>query len=106
MSSCVSRITISLSSNGISKSRHNVDIHVHARLADNCGTGCSARLSKLKSKLGARVLVISDGGVVKAGLDQPPLASLAQTGAGTSIFTGVLADPPETVVRRAVARVV
>ncbi|WP_244878308.1 hypothetical protein [Agrobacterium tumefaciens] len=40
--------------------------------------------------------MISDGGVVKAGLDQPPLASLAQTGAGTSIFTGVIADPPET----------
>lgn len=70
------------------------------------GPGCIARISELRSRLGPRVLVISDNGVVKAGLVQPALASLAEAGAETSIFTGVIADPPETVIHTAVARAV
>lgn len=70
------------------------------------GPGSIARLSELKTGLGSRVLVISDDGVVRAGLVQPALASLSEGGAETSIFTGVVADPPETVIHDAVARAI
>ena len=70
------------------------------------GPGCIARLSELKTRLGSRVLVISDEGVVRTGLVQPALASLADGGAEASIFTGVVADPPEAVVHAAVAQAI
>ncbi|MEN3150842.1 iron-containing alcohol dehydrogenase [Neorhizobium sp. IRAMC:178] len=70
------------------------------------GPGCIARLSELKTRLGSRVLVISDEGVVRTGLVQPVLASLADGGAETSIFTGVVADPPEAVIHAAVAQAI
>jgi alcohol dehydrogenase class IV len=70
------------------------------------GPGCIARLSELKTRLGSRILVISDEGVVKAGLVQPALTSLSGGGAEISIFTGVVADPPEAIVHAAVAQAV
>ncbi|WP_332304956.1 iron-containing alcohol dehydrogenase [Rhizobium sp. GR12] len=70
------------------------------------GPGCIARLSELKTRLGSRVLVISDEGVVKAGLVQPALTSLSGGGAEISIFTGVVADPPEAIVHAAVEQAV
>jgi len=44
--------------------------------------------------------VISDDGAVKAGLVQPGLANLANAGAGATIFAGVVADPPESIIYR------
>jgi alcohol dehydrogenase class IV len=71
------------------------------------GPGCIARLSELtKTRLGPRVLVVSDDGVVKAGLVQSALATLANGGAETSIFTGVVADPPEAIIHSAVAQAI
>ncbi|MBY5618800.1 iron-containing alcohol dehydrogenase [Rhizobium leguminosarum] len=71
------------------------------------GPGCIARLSELtKTRLGARVVVISDEGVVKAGLVQPAVASLADGGSDVSIFTGVVADPPEAIIHAAVAQAI
>ncbi|CDZ33786.1 Alcohol dehydrogenase, iron-dependent [Neorhizobium galegae bv. officinalis] len=70
------------------------------------GPGCIARLSELTTLLESRVLVISDDGVVKAGLVQPALASLANSGAETSLFTGVVADPPEAIIHAAVAQAI
>ncbi|CDN51423.1 iron-containing alcohol dehydrogenase [Neorhizobium galegae] len=70
------------------------------------GPGCIARLSELTTLLGSRVLVISDDGVVKAGLVQPALASLSAGGAETSLFTGVVADPPEAIIHAAVAQAI
>ncbi|MES5047791.1 iron-containing alcohol dehydrogenase [Rhizobium nepotum] len=70
------------------------------------GPGCIARLSELKTRLGSRILVISDEGVVKAGLVQPAITSLSGGGAEISIFTGVVADPPEAIVHAAVAQAV
>ncbi|WP_087001282.1 iron-containing alcohol dehydrogenase [Rhizobium sullae] len=70
------------------------------------GPGCIARLSELKNRLGSRVLLISDDGGVKAGLVQPALASLSAGGAGTSLFTGVVADPPEAIIHAAVAQAI
>ncbi|MCQ1838833.1 iron-containing alcohol dehydrogenase [Neorhizobium galegae] len=70
------------------------------------GPGSIARLSELTTLLGSRVLVISDDGVVKAGLVQPALASLSAGGAGTSLFTGVVADPPEAIIHAAVTQAI
>ncbi|MBY5326050.1 iron-containing alcohol dehydrogenase [Rhizobium leguminosarum] len=71
------------------------------------GPGCIARLSELtKTRLGPRVMVISDDGVAKAGLVQPALASLADGGAEISLFTGVVADPPEAIIHAAVAQAI
>ncbi|OBZ95586.1 alcohol dehydrogenase [Pararhizobium polonicum] len=71
------------------------------------GPGCIARLSELtKALLGPRVTVISDEGVVKAGLVQTALTSLSAGAAETSIFTGVVADPPEDVIHAAVAHAI
>ncbi|CDZ73534.1 Alcohol dehydrogenase, iron-dependent [Neorhizobium galegae bv. orientalis] len=70
------------------------------------GPGCVARLSELTTLLGSRVLVISDDGIVKAGLVQPALASLSAGGAETSLFTGVVADPPEAIIHVAVAQAI
>ncbi|ANP89753.1 iron-containing alcohol dehydrogenase [Rhizobium leguminosarum] len=71
------------------------------------GPGCIARLSELtKTRLGPRVMVISDEGVVKAGLVQPAVASLADGGSEVSIFTGVVADPPEAIIHAAVAQAI
>ncbi|WP_027686861.1 iron-containing alcohol dehydrogenase [Rhizobium leguminosarum] len=71
------------------------------------GPGCIARLSELtKTRLGPRVMVISDNGVVKAGLVQPALASLADGGAELSLFTDVVADPPEAIIHAAVAQAI
>ncbi|MGR8964455.1 iron-containing alcohol dehydrogenase [Rhizobium leguminosarum] len=71
------------------------------------GPGCITRLSELtKTRLGPRVMVISDDGVVKAGLVQPALASLADGGAEISIFTGVVADPPDAIIHAAVAQAI
>ncbi|CUX68709.1 MULTISPECIES: iron-containing alcohol dehydrogenase [Agrobacterium] len=70
------------------------------------GPGCVARISELKTRLGPRVLVVSDDGVIKAGLVQPALACLAEAGAETSIFAGVIADPPESIIHAAVAQAI
>lgn len=70
------------------------------------GPGCVARISELKTRLGPRVLVVSDDGVIKAGLVQPALAGLAEAGAETSIFAGVIADPPESIIHAAVAQAI
>ncbi|KAA1234465.1 MULTISPECIES: iron-containing alcohol dehydrogenase [Agrobacterium tumefaciens complex] len=70
------------------------------------GPGSIARISELRALLGSRVLVVSDDGVVKAGLAQPALAHLAETGAETSIFAGVIADPPEAIIHAALAQAI
>ncbi|MBP2536270.1 alcohol dehydrogenase class IV [Agrobacterium tumefaciens] len=43
---------------------------------------------------------------MKAGLAQPALAHLAETGAETSIFAGVIADPPEAIIHAALAQAI
>ena len=55
------------------------------------GMGCS------------RVLVVTDPGVRAAGLVDPALRSLADTGVEYAVFDAVVADPPEQVVHDACA---
>ncbi|RJG07619.1 iron-containing alcohol dehydrogenase [Noviherbaspirillum cavernae] len=48
-------------------------------------------------------LIVTDAGFLKTGLVDAPIACLRDTGLTVSIFSDVLADPPEAVVLRAVA---
>lgn len=48
-------------------------------------------------------LVVTDAGFLKTGLVDAPIANLREAGLAVSIFSGVLADPPEAVVLQAVA---
>ncbi len=50
-----------------------------------------------------RALIVTDGGFLKTGLVDTPMASLHEAGLNVSIFSDVVADPPEAVVLQAVA---
>ncbi|MGX4640961.1 iron-containing alcohol dehydrogenase [Massilia sp. SYSU DXS3249] len=66
----------------------------------------SARLGELIAERfpGARrALLVTDAGFLRTGLLDTPRASLEQHGIAASIFSGVVADPPEDTVMDAVA---
>jgi alcohol dehydrogenase class IV len=68
------------------------------------GAGAAARIGALGAeRLGPRVLVVTDEGLVRAGLVEPALAALAAAGVSAAVFADVVADPPESVVEDAVA---
>ncbi|MGL4727156.1 MAG: iron-containing alcohol dehydrogenase, partial [Bosea sp. (in: a-proteobacteria)] len=68
------------------------------------GEGAVARIDEIAAaKLGPKVLVVSDAGLVKAGLVAPALEHLARAGIETALYADVVADPPESVVMAAVA---
>jgi alcohol dehydrogenase class IV len=50
-----------------------------------------------------RALIVTDNGFLKTGLIDAPIASLRAAGLAISIFSDVVADPPEAVVLQAVA---
>ncbi|WP_151448306.1 iron-containing alcohol dehydrogenase [Lacisediminimonas profundi] len=63
------------------------------------GPGTSARLGELAKRLGCRsVLVVTDRGVLNAGLLAAGMASLAAEDIAVSVFSGVEADPAEAIV--------
>lgn len=58
---------------------------------------------RLAERFPARAaLVVTDAGLVKAGLVAPILANLAEHGFTTSVFDAVVADPPESVLEACV----
>lgn len=68
--------------------------------------GASARLGQLVAERfteARRVLIVTDAGFLRTGLLAPAQASLAQQGLTASIFSDVVADPPEHIVQSAVA---
>jgi alcohol dehydrogenase class IV len=68
-----------------------------------CEQGGADRLGELARSLGVtRLFLVTDAGLVKAGLIDGAVASLAAAGVATTIFSGVLADPPELSVQAAV----
>jgi len=68
------------------------------------GSGSSARIGALAAeRLGPRVLVVTDSGLVRAGLVAPALAALEAAGVAAAVYEDVVADPPEAVVEAAVA---
>jgi alcohol dehydrogenase len=50
-----------------------------------------------------RVLLVTDPGFLRTGLAEPPRASLERHGMQVSVYSEVLADPPEAVVQAAAA---
>ena len=48
-------------------------------------------------------LLITDAGLIKAGLIAPVIKNLEETGFSVTVFDEVVADPPETIVYRCVA---
>ncbi len=68
------------------------------------GAGAVARIGEIaRARLGARALVVTDAGLVRAGLVAPALAALEAAGVTVAVFDAVVADPPEAVVTAAVA---
>jgi alcohol dehydrogenase class IV len=63
--------------------------------------GCIGEIAA--ARLGPKVLVVTDAGLVAAGLAGQALDHLARAGVETALFADVVADPPESVVLAAVA---
>jgi alcohol dehydrogenase class IV len=55
-------------------------------------------------RLGPRVLVVTDAGLVRAGLVDAAVQSLTRSGVAVEVYEGVVADPPEAVVLEAAAQ--
>ncbi|WP_414472982.1 iron-containing alcohol dehydrogenase [Microvirga sp. M2] len=69
------------------------------------GSGSIARIGEIAAqRLGPRIALVTDTGLVKAGLIVKALESLEEAGVAVDVFDGVVADPPEAVVRAAVER--
>lgn len=68
-----------------------------------CEQGGAARLGEISRSLGmSRLFLVTDLGLVKAGLIDGALASLADAKVQVTVFSAVLADPPEFSVQAAV----
>ena len=65
-------------------------------------TGAAARLGEIVKERMARPCVVTDKGVIAAGLIDDALKSLKDTGLDILLFDDVAADPPAPVVKRAV----
>lgn len=69
------------------------------------GSGSIARIGEIAAQsLGPRVLLVTDAGLVKAGLLEKALHALEEAGVAADVFDGVVADPPEAVVLAGVDR--
>jgi alcohol dehydrogenase class IV len=68
------------------------------------GAGAVARVGEEAARLGAsHALIVTDRGVVKAGLIDPVADSLAKAGIGAAVFDDVLGNPIEKNVHDGVA---
>lgn len=65
-----------------------------------CEPGGSARIGSLAKELGCtKVAFITDNGIIDLGIAKPALDSLHEAGITTWIYSNVVADPPENMVR-------
>ncbi|UVE18351.1 iron-containing alcohol dehydrogenase [Pseudomonas sp. LS44] len=65
--------------------------------------GAATRLAtQVRGLGGSSVLLVTDAGVVAAGLLEPVLAGFAEAGVPVEVFADVQADPPESVILAAV----
>lgn len=68
-----------------------------------CEQGGAKRLGEIAVGLGiTRLFLVTDAGLIKARLLDGALASLSASGVATTVFSDVLADPPEHSVQAAV----
>jgi alcohol dehydrogenase class IV len=69
------------------------------------GSGSIGRIGEIAAtRLGPYVMVVTDAGLVEAGLVAPVLDSLHRAGISAELYAEVVADPPEAVVLAAVAK--
>lgn len=69
-----------------------------------CEPGAIKKLGAIvKDQIGKRVLIVTDPGLIKAGLLASATDSLDQAGVEYQVFDGVVADPPLAVVEAALA---
>ena len=69
------------------------------------GSGSIARLGEIAAqRLGPRVALVTDAGLMKAGLIASALRALEEAGVAVDVFDAVVADPPEDVVLAAVEK--
>jgi alcohol dehydrogenase class IV len=69
------------------------------------GAGTLAQIGTIAAtRLGPHVLLVTDAGLVKAGLVAPALNALHEAGIAVEVYDKVVADPPEAVVLEAVAQ--
>ncbi|WP_108819681.1 iron-containing alcohol dehydrogenase [Pseudovibrio sp. Alg231-02] len=67
-----------------------------------CEPGAVQKLDELTLKIiGKRVFLVSDKGLMKAGLVAPVIAQLEAAGIDVTLFDDVVADPPEAIVLQA-----
>ncbi len=67
-----------------------------------CEPGAAQKLNELTLKtIGMRVFLVSDQGLIKAGLVGPVIKRLEEAGIQVTLFDGVVADPPEAIVLEA-----
>jgi alcohol dehydrogenase class IV len=67
------------------------------------GAGALARLSEIAGvRLGPRVLIVTDPGLVSTGIVARAEAALTKAGVAVFVYDAVLADPPEAIVMAAV----
>lgn len=64
--------------------------------------GSSARLGALVKSRMKRPVIVTDRGIVAAGLINPALKSIKEEGLDFHLFDGIEADPPARVVRNSV----
>ncbi|MEO9468202.1 iron-containing alcohol dehydrogenase [Parasphingorhabdus sp.] len=69
------------------------------------GEGCLSLLADQIAALRAsRPLIVTDKGIVSAGLIAPVEAALGEAGLKAAVFDAVIADPPESIVQEAIAK--
>lgn len=70
-----------------------------------CEPGAARRLGPVaRDRIGRTVQVVSDAGLMAAGVAQPVIAGLEAAGVTVHLFAEVVADPPEAVVLEAAAQ--
>jgi alcohol dehydrogenase class IV len=66
------------------------------------GEGALARIGEIAGQRGwKRVLLVTDPGLVKLGMIEPPRAALEKASVAVAVYSDVEADPPEHVVKAA-----
>lgn len=65
--------------------------------------GAAARLAeRLSASRYQSVMIVTDAGVLQAGLLEPTLNNFAELGIAVSVFSDVVADPPEAVIQQGI----
>lgn len=66
--------------------------------------GAAAAIAEHTAFLGRQVLLVTDRGLIDAGIVAPAIANLEAAGVAVTVFDDVVADPPRALVLQAAAR--